>query len=221
MRWIRPTSRRPGVFRPRRRLLPGRRAVLLALLAGVLGGVLLALDLSSPAPRGAPPPSALFQRNLPAADIPAVQTGGRATGPAGSGTVWAGRADVLDGDTIEVRGRRIRLHGIDAPENDQVCDRNGRPWRCGQEATAALRRHLGGRTVACTELDVDRHGRSVARCTLDGQDVSAWLVRNGWAVAYRRYSDAYVADEAQARAARRGIWSGWFELPESHRHPGR
>ncbi|MFN7000548.1 thermonuclease family protein [Elioraea tepidiphila] len=204
------------MFRPRRRLLPGRWAVVLAVLVGVLGGVLLALDLSSPAPRGAPPPSAVFQRDLPAAAIPAPQPA-----PGTGGLIITGRASIIDGDTIEVRGRRIRLHGIDAPEKAQTCLRNGWLWECGRDATAALDRLIGGRTVTCTELDVDHYGRSVAQCLLNGQDVNAWMVRNGWAVAYRRFSDAYVGAEAEARAARRGIWSSRFEMPESHRHPGR
>lgn len=229
MGWGRARSRRPTVFRPRRRRLPGRRTVALAALLGVLAGAYLALGPSflaqipsfAPPPRGSAPPSALFQRDLPGAAIPAAQTTGRAAGPAGGGAVWAGRAHVLDADTIEVRGRRIRLHGIDAPENDQMCERNRRPWRCGRDATEALRGHLAGRSVTCHELDVDRFGRSVARCLVNGQDVNAWLVRNGWAIAYRRYSEAYVTHEAEARAARRGIWSGQFEMPESHRHSGR
>jgi endonuclease YncB( thermonuclease family) len=204
------------VFRPRRRWLPGRWAIALAAVAGVLAGAHLALPPSGAPPRGAPPPSAVFQR-----DLPAVVTPPPRSAPGSGGLVITGRASIIDADTIEVQGQRIRLHGIDAPENDQVCERNGRRWRCGQEATAALRSHLGGRSVTCHELDVDRFGRSVARCLVNGQDVGAWMVRNGWAVAYRRFSDAYVGVEAEARAARRGIWSGRFEMPESHRHSGR
>ncbi len=226
MGWGRARSRRPTVFRPRRRRLPGRRAVVLAALVGVLaaayltqGPVFLAQGPSfAPPPHGAAPPSAQFQRDLPGAALPPARTA--PTGPSG-GTVLTGRASVIDGDTIEVRGRRIRLHGIDAPESGQTCHRNGRPWQCGRDATAALDRFIGGRTVTCTELDVDRYGRSVARCTAGGQDVSAWLVRNGWAVAYRRFSEAYVGDEAEARAARRGIWSSRFEMRDGLRHSGR
>lgn len=226
MGWGRARSRRPTVFRPRRRRLPGQRAAVLVALLALLAGAYLVHNAGflaqgpsvAPQPRGSAPPSARFQRDLPGAALPPARTA--PTPPAG-GTVLAGRAFVIDGDTIEVHGRRIRLHGIDAPENDQMCERNGRPWRCGRDATAALDRFIGGRSVTCHELDVDRFGRSVARCLVNGQDVNAWLVRNGWAIAYRRFSEAYVAHEAEARAARRGIWSGRFEMPESQRHPGR
>lgn len=221
MRWGRAISRRPTVFRPRRRLLPGLRLLVLAVVFGLLVGFYAERGPALMPPRGAAPPSAMFQRDLPGAASPTVSSAARPARPGAGQVVLTGRANVLDGDTIEVQGRRIRLHGIDAPENDQICERSGRPWRCGQEATAALRSHLGGRSVTCHEVDVDRFGRSVARCLVNGQDVNAWLVRNGWALAYRRYSDAYVADEAQARAARRGIWSGQFQAPESHRQSGR
>jgi endonuclease YncB( thermonuclease family) len=204
------------LFRPRRRLLPGRWTVALALLVvGVLAGGYLALGpffAPAPQPRGSAPPSAAFQRDLPAGVPPPPWSA-----PGSGGLVITGRAGIIDGDTIEVGGRRIRLHGIDAPEIDQICHRGGRPWRCGSDAAAALDRFIGGRRVACTELDVDRYGRSVAACTLDSQDVGDWMVRNGWAVAYRRFSEAYVGAEAEARAARRGIWSSRFEMPESHR----
>jgi endonuclease YncB( thermonuclease family) len=186
-------------------------------VAALVGGVLLAID-PSPAPRGGLPPAPPVQRDLAGTALPPTRTDPGA--PAG-GAILTGRASVIDGDTIEVRGRRIRLHGIDAPESGQTCYRNGRAWDCGRAATEALERLIGGRTVTCRELDVDHYGRSVARCLANGQDVNAWLVRNGWAVAYRRFSEAYVAHEAEARAARRGIWDSRFEMPEAHRHSGR
>lgn len=218
MRWGGFRSRRPTVFRPRRRLRPGRLAIALAAVVALVGGVLLALDPPPAPPRGSLPPAPVVQRDLPGATMPPART---APTPPVGGAVITGRASILDGDTIEVRGRRIRLHGIDAPESDQICHRNGRPWHCGRDATAALDRFIGGRTVACTELDVDRYGRSVARCLVNGQDVSAWLVRNGWAVAYRRFSEVYVGDEAEARAAGRGIWSSRFEMRDGLHHSGR
>ncbi len=137
----------------------------------------------------------------------------------GSGRVVAldadlsGRARVIDGDTIEVGGARVRLHGVDAPESAQTCLAGGERWPCGQRATRALAGRIGGRTVACEERDRDRYGRIVAVCRHDGRDVNAWLVAEGWALAYRRYSRAYVDDESAARGARKGVWRGEFVAP--------
>lgn len=124
-----------------------------------------------------------------------------------------GVASVIDGDTIEIHGQRIRLYGIDAPEASQPCDLDGRPWRCGQASANALAEYIGRRTVACEPRDRDRYGRLVAACSVGGANMSAWMVREGWAVAYRRYSQDFVADEATARAAERGIWRSTFVLP--------
>ena len=125
----------------------------------------------------------------------------------------SGRARVIDGDTIEVGTVRVRLHGADAPESAQSCLAGGERWPCGQRATEALDRRIGGRTVACSERDRDRYGRIVAVCRHGGRDVNAWLVGQGWALAYRRYSRAYVNEESSARAERRGIWRGEFVPP--------
>lgn len=125
----------------------------------------------------------------------------------------SGRAVVIDGDTIEVRGNRIRLHGVDAPESTQTCLGDGQPWPCGQRASRALADRIAGRSVDCVETVRDRYGRIVAVCRLGGSDLSAWLVAEGWALANRRYSSAYVGQEATAKAARRGIWRGDFVAP--------
>lgn len=88
----------------------------------------------------------------------------------------------------------------------------------GRRATAALSGRIGARTVACSQRDIDRYGRVVAVCRAGGEDLNAWLVRQGWAVAYRRYSRDYVSVENEARRARRGIWAGSFVPPEDWRH---
>ncbi|HEX6980231.1 MAG TPA: thermonuclease family protein [Alphaproteobacteria bacterium] len=125
-----------------------------------------------------------------------------------------GIATVVDGDTIEIHGTRIRLHGVDAPESAQLCRRpDGVSWRCGQQAALALQEHLGRRTVTCVRRDTDRYGRVVGQCTVGGADLNAWLVANGWAVAYRRYATDYVDEEQEARRAGIGIWSGAFVMP--------
>ena len=125
----------------------------------------------------------------------------------------AGRARVIDGDTIEVASARVRLFGVDAPESAQNCLEGTRRWPCGEQARRALAGRIDGRSVACEERDRDRYGRIVAVCRHSGQDVNAWLVREGWAIAYRRYSTVYVDEEASARRAKRGVWRGEFVPP--------
>jgi endonuclease YncB( thermonuclease family) len=136
----------------------------------------------------------------------------------------AGRARVIDGDTIEIAGKRIRLFGIDAPESRQTCGSEGKVSRCGQEATSALSNRLGAEIVVCDDRGRDRYGRIVAVCRLGGSagpDINAWMVREGWAIAYRRYSRDYVAAEGEAEAAKRGLWSGTFEEPWEWRRQRR
>lgn len=125
----------------------------------------------------------------------------------------SGRASVIDGDTIEVSGHRIRLQGIDAPESAQTCVAGGELWRCGRDGNRALRNRIANRTVACEERDRGLYGRIVAVCRLGDGDVNAWMVSKGWALAYRRYSREYVAQEVSAKAARRGLWHGDFVVP--------
>jgi endonuclease YncB( thermonuclease family) len=125
----------------------------------------------------------------------------------------AGSATVIDGDTIEIRGQRIRLFGIDSPESAQLCQAGQKPYRCGQQAALALADRIGERTVRCQERDTDRYGRVVAVCYAGGEDLDRWMVEQGWAVAFRKYSLDYVDAENDARKARRGIWQGEFEMP--------
>ena len=132
-----------------------------------------------------------------------------------------GRARVIDGDTIEVASARIRLFGVDAPESAQRCLAGSGRWSCGEQATRALAGRIDGRSVACEERDRDRYGRVVAVCRHGAQDVNAWLVREGWAMAYRRYSRDYVDEEAAARGAQRGLWRGEFVPPWDWRRGDR
>ena len=129
------------------------------------------------------------------------------------GPTVSGRASVIDGDTLSLRGERIRLFGIDAPESAQSCRADGQRWRCGERATHALAGRIGSHTVACEERDRDRYGRIVALCRAGGEDLNAWMVEQGWALAYRRFSRAYANEERAARAMRRGIWRGDFVAP--------
>jgi endonuclease YncB( thermonuclease family) len=125
-----------------------------------------------------------------------------------------GAARVIDGDTVDVAGVRVRLLGVDAPEGKQSCERDGVAWLCGQEAAKALRELVGTSPLSCVEHDRDRYKRSVSVCKLpDGTDIGAFMVSNGYAVAYARYSNLYVEDEKKAREAMRGLWSGSFQMP--------
>ncbi|KAB8333648.1 thermonuclease family protein [Scytonema tolypothrichoides VB-61278] len=129
-----------------------------------------------------------------------------------------GQASVIDGDTIEVHGKRIRFHGIDAPENGQLCQLKGKNYRCGQKAALALDDLIARKTVRCVEKDQDRYQRIVGECFAGQVNLNAWMVENGWALAYRQYSTAYVPQEDTARARKVGIWAGTFDNPWDYRH---
>lgn len=125
-----------------------------------------------------------------------------------------GIASVIDGDTIEVRGQKIRLHGIDAPESSQLCtSANGQRWRCGQQASFALADHIGRSNIICRRRNKDRYGRIIEVCFMGKENLNRWMVATGWAVAYRHYSRDYVAIEQQAQRAGKNIWPGTFEKP--------
>ena len=126
----------------------------------------------------------------------------------------AGPVLVIDGDTLDVAGTRVRLHGIDAPETRQGCwNASGEVWACGIQATHALAAEVGDAEVICVGERHDRYRRVIARCFLDGSDINRWMVANGWAVAYRRYSIDYVSDKDRAHADHFGIWAGTFMMP--------
>lgn len=127
-----------------------------------------------------------------------------------------GRASVVDGDTIEIHGQRIRLNGVDAPERNQLClDSHGKKYRCGQKASLALADFLDVRQpTTCAGVDRDRYKRIVAVCTARGIDIADWMVRQGHALDWPQYSaGAYAPAQKAARAARRGMWSGSFAHP--------
>jgi len=128
---------------------------------------------------------------------------------------------VIDGDTLDVGGIRVRLHGIDAFERNQMCDAPHGPWACGAAATSALKARAEGRALVCEVLDTDRYGRKVSRCERDGVDVAEALVASGLALAYRRYSPDYVDEETAARSAALGAWNGSFDRPEQWRSRSR
>ena len=112
----------------------------------------------------------------------------------------------------------IRLYGIDAPEAKQTCQGAGNvTYLCGAEATKVLRDATRGQAVRCEPKDRDKYGRTVAICWAGPIDLNRMMVKQGWAVAYRHYSERYVPDEDTARRERLGIWSGKFEPPAEWR----
>lgn len=144
---------------------------------------------------------------------------------AGADTL-SGRASVVDGDTIEIHGERIRILDIDALESKQMCTaQDGSQWRCGQQAALALDGWIGSRTVTCESDKLDRYGRHLARCAVAGQDLAEWLAANGWAVPYRDCKCEVVREAAdQARTQQIGIWSSDFQMPwewRAHAAPKR
>ena len=135
-----------------------------------------------------------------------------------------GNPRIIDGDTIEISGKRIRLHGIDAPEVAQECVVANKWWPCGRDASLALSSLIGNNLVACQERDKDRYGRIIAVCKIAGPqgfDVNASMVSKGWALAYRRFSTDYINDELEAQSSRKGIWKGAFTRPWSWRKGAR
>lgn len=125
----------------------------------------------------------------------------------------SGPASVIDGDTLAIGGRRIRLFGIDAPEADQSCKIDGRNARCGWRSTRELTDKIAGRPVTCQQKSVDQYNRIVAVCSVGGEDLNGWMVESGLALAYRHFADDYLMHEAEASAAERGIWKSRFVAP--------
>jgi endonuclease YncB( thermonuclease family) len=129
---------------------------------------------------------------------------------------------VVDGDTIAIGDFKIRLEGIDAPETDQVClDRDARKWACGIAARDRLIEHVNGRRIECVPSGSDHYGRTLAVCKIGEESLNAWMVHEGWAMAFVKYSTAYLSDEEQARRAQRGLWGGAFIAPWDWRHRDR
>jgi endonuclease YncB( thermonuclease family) len=129
-----------------------------------------------------------------------------------------GFAKITDGDTIKINNNKIRLHGIDTPETKQICSRNFKKYNCGKEATDALTYKINKNHVVCIVQDrLDKYKRYIGVCFIEEVNLNKWMVKNGYAVAYRRYSRDYVKDEDYAKKNKLGLWSGNFIYPEKWR----
>lgn len=132
----------------------------------------------------------------------------------GAAAPISGTASVIDGDTIEIHEERIRLDAIDAPESRQLCQSaDGTPYLCGKQSAFALADLIGRSVVRCDPRGRDQYRRTIAVCYWREINLNAWMVSEGWAVAFRKYGKDYVSHEDDARLNRRGIWSGTFEMP--------
>jgi endonuclease YncB( thermonuclease family) len=130
----------------------------------------------------------------------------------------AGPLRVVDGDTLAIGEVRIRLHGIDAPEQDQNCGGQHAPmWNCGSWVTAEVRARYEGRPATCVTIDVDRYNRIVGRCRVDGEDIGAAMVESGLAFAYTRYSEAYLPQQKLAERRKAGLHATGVQSPSEFR----
>ena len=125
----------------------------------------------------------------------------------------------MDGDTFEMAGIGvIRLADIDAPEMGQKCQGGPRELHhCGTFVADVLAARIRGQSVECEVHALDEYERRLASCTHAGEDLSAWLVSEGLALAFRRFSERFVPEEEAARAAGRGLWQTTFETPWNYR----
>ena len=138
----------------------------------------------------------------------------------------SGFAKVVDGDTIKINSKKIRLYGIDAPEKKQKCKKTyltisfmsfTKDYMCGEVSTQKLIKKINKQKLNCNILDVDRYKRLIGECFKRNINLNSWMVSNGYAVAYRKYSKKYVTDEINAKNNKLGIWQGKFEMPWDYR----
>ncbi len=128
-----------------------------------------------------------------------------------------GKPRIIDGDTIHIKSNKIRLHGIDAPETKQTCKINDEVWFCGKQSTKELKNLINKQEVKCITNDVDIYNRFVAICYVNEININQWMVKSGWAIAYRYYSTDYIIEEKYARDNELGIWKSEFLKPYAYR----
>ena len=121
--------------------------------------------------------------------------------------------NITDGDTIKINGEKIRFSGIDTPELKQTCIKEGVKNFCGKEAKQILIDKIADNKISCIREGKDRYKRTLAECFVNDESLSSYLVRRGYAFAYRKYSKKFVIDEDYARVNKLGMWSMEFEYP--------
>ena len=124
---------------------------------------------------------------------------------------------IVDGDTIHLNGEKIRFSGIDTPELKQTCKKNTEIIYCGIQAKEILIKKIGKNKVKCLNEGKDQYKRTLAECFINNLSLSSFLVRQGYAFAYRKYSMKFVEDEDYARLNKLGMWSMDFEYPWDYR----
>jgi len=131
---------------------------------------------------------------------------------------FAQSVKIVDGDTIHINKIKYRFHGIDAPEMKQICiDENNKNIKCGVLSKQKLVKKINNQKVNCKHITVDRYKRVVAECFVNNESLSSYLVKNGYAFAYRRYSDQFVQDEEYAKLNQLGLWKMKFDFPWDYR----
>ena len=128
-----------------------------------------------------------------------------------------GKPKIIDGDTVHINKNKIRLHAIDAPETKQTCLTDLKKWRCGKQSTIELKKMISNRIIRCEVNDIDIYNRYVAICYINTIDINQWMVKNGWAIAYKYYSIDYINEEKFARENKLGIWNSEFLEPYLYR----
>ena len=127
------------------------------------------------------------------------------------------KVKIVDGDTIYLKNEKIRFSGIDTPEIKQTCNKNNEIIKCGIQAKELLINKIGNNKVKCVKNGIDKYNRILAECFVNNQSLSKYLVREGYAFAYRKYSTKYVQDEDYAKKNKKGMWAMTFEYPWDYR----
>ena len=134
-----------------------------------------------------------------------------------SNNLFASHVTVIDGDTIRLGDVKIRFSGIDAPEINQTCVASEGKVACGKISRDLLIEKVTNNKISCTDEGKDFYGRVLGECFVNGESLSSYLVREGFAFAYRKYSNKYIEDEEYAKFNKLGMWSMEFQYPWDYR----